>query len=169
MKHSLFHPVAAALIALSCVGVSFGQGASVSQAETPRLTINAYSGMPNPSVELVPAEVAATLELVAKASPETSPAYKSVAPSLRGGYAGMILGPLPGPTKESHVILTVYRSGIELRTFYPAERRSTTETKVDAGAGVEKHLARLAEAKGIIRPALKQRIDAPADHREKAK
>ncbi len=131
-----------------------------------QLQLSIYSGRPDPRCELTPGDLKEIRELIEKLPVDEEPEYAEAAPS-RLGYCGYLLGPIPAGKEGQYHLLRVYRTGVELQTFFREESRSEVVTLLDKPRALESLLTRIIAREVEISPNSRQEIASGVDRRRK--
>jgi hypothetical protein len=126
------------------------------EGRTPgRVTIDIFSGRPNPTFIAAAEDLARVLAMIDRLAMGNDD--KGVPSQL--GYSGITI------VRDDHSIITTYRDAIEIRTWTANPAESTFAYKRDDAKSVEAELLRLAEKSGIVNKGLVAMIAAQKDER----
>ncbi len=132
----------------------------------PQLELNVYSGQQNPICELTDDELKNIRESVDKLPVDVFQIFKSTIPN-KLGYGGYTIGMLSNGKSGQYVIIHVYRTGVEIRTFIREEQRSEAVVKLDSSRSIETMLTKLANQKGLVDEYSKRLIADDVEKRDK--
>ncbi len=132
----------------------------------PQLELNVYSGLEDPICELSDDELKNIRESVDKLPVDIIQVFKTTIPN-KLGYRGYTIGMLSNGKTGQYVIISVYRTGVEIRTFIREEQRSEAVVKLDSSRSIETMLTKLANQKGLVDENNKRLIADDVEKREK--